>query len=78
MLKKHNTNKITLFIYRHEHTHTHCPECVIRGSVCDCINNVYISIMMVTSIHADLIAQNQDFLKWLILDMETDGECDRK
>ena len=56
----------------------HCPEWVLRGSACDCINKGYISTMLVTSINADVIAQNQEFLKWLILDMETDGKCDRK
>jgi hypothetical protein len=29
--------------------------------------------MLVTSIHA----QSQDFLKWLILEMDTDGKCEK-
>jgi hypothetical protein len=34
------------------------------------------SIVLVTSIHAGVIAQNQEFLKWFILEMERDGMCD--
>ena len=34
--------------------------------------------MLVTSIHAGVFAQNQEFLKWLFLEMETDGKCGKK
>ena len=59
-------------------THIHGPEWVFRGSACDFINNGYISIMLVKSIHAGVFAQTQEFLKWLILEKERDGKCEKK
>jgi hypothetical protein len=34
-------------------------------------------IVLVTSLHAGVIAQSQEILKWFILEVETDGKCEK-